>query len=399
MNVESLRPPLTGVGRYTANLLAGLIEHPQIQHITSFAGPTFIEPAAALRAVRQGEAVQPPTHSERSRLARHAASLLRSRRLRAVLRRMPGAYQAREALANRALRKRARTLQDTVYHDPNFVLRDHDGPAVTTVHDLSVFHFPHFHPAERVSFMTKNVPRSLERADQIITPCEFVRQELATTFGIDLSRIHAVPLGVDAAFAPRSHAELEPVLGGFGLKPQRYVLSVATFEPRKNLERLVRAYLRLPLTMRHSHPLVLAGAPGWHSDAIEDLLRHAERDGSVRRIGYVDEARLPFLYAGATLFAFPSIYEGFGLPLLEAMACAAPVLASCTSSMPEVVGDTGLSVDPLDEQAIQEALARALDDARWREQAALRGRQRAQTFTWNRCVERTVEIYGLARKR
>jgi alpha-1,3-rhamnosyl/mannosyltransferase len=164
-------------------------------------------------------------------------------------------------------------------------------------------------------------------------------------------------------------------------------------EPRKNLARLVRAYASLPATTKARHPLVIVGARGWLNRDLEQTIAPLEASGIVRRLGYVGEDELPQLYAGAHAFAFPSLYEGFGLPVLEAMASGVPVLTSNVSSLPEVAGDAALLADPTDEESLRDGLARLLDDAAWRTNASARGIARARAFPWSRCVEATIEAY------
>ena len=394
LNVESLRPPLTGIGRYTANIVLGLLERPGIESVSAFAGPRPVDARAVLQAALAGNGAALAASGS---AARAAPARPPRGGLRAIARAIPGAYRLRTLMAEQGLRSYLRRMRHAVYHEPNFILRPYPGPCVATVHDLSFVHYPQFHPRERVRHMMRSLPATLQRADRIVTDCEFVREEIVATFGVPRERIHAIPLGVAPAFRPHAPAALRAPLAQLGLEPGGYLLSVATFEPRKNLAGLVRAFMRLPAALRRHRPLALVGAPGWHGGELDRMLQAAERDGSVRRIGWVDDARLPLVYAGAALFAFPSIYEGFGLPLLEAMACGVPVVSSRTSSMPEIVGDAGLSVDPHDDAALAAALEQGLLDDAWRAQAVERGTRRAAGFTWAACVERTVGVYGLAR--
>lgn len=241
--------------------------------------------------------------------------------------------------------------------------------------------------------MAQALPATLKHAQHIITPSLAVREQLLQHCGIAPERITATPLGVDPAYVPMAAQALEPVLGHWGLRPGGYTLCIATLEPRKNLDGLLDAWAQLPAAQRQRYPLVLAGAPGWGSERLLQRIQDLQRHGEVRHLGYVAESRLPALYAGARLFAFPALYEGFGLPVLEAMACGIPVVTSNSSSLPEVAGGAALLVAPEDTTALAQALQRGLEDEPWREQATAMGLQRAQQATWARCVSQTMAVY------
>jgi alpha-1,3-rhamnosyl/mannosyltransferase len=173
------------------------------------------------------------------------------------------------------------------------------------------------------------------------------------------------------------------------------MLSVGTLEPRKNLARCIAAFASLPQALRAACPLVIAGGAGW-GEALPPSAQSLVAAGELRLTGYVDASVLPYLYGGARLLAYPSIYEGFGLPPLEAMACGVPVIASNLSSLPEVVGDAGLLVDPADERAIAEAMRTLLEDPERASALARAGLERARGFSWRRCAEETLAVYRQA---
>jgi alpha-1,3-rhamnosyl/mannosyltransferase len=369
-NVDAITAPLTGIGRYALELAQGLARHADIDELRLYSAYRWVDdPRNALAA---------------------------NRTIAAVRRSVPFKTQALEAytqLRGALFRWHTRRLSGWILHTPNYVLMPFDGPALTTVHDLSWLSYPQAHPVERVRFLDRHLPRTLERADRILTDSEFIAAEIASRFGVPRGKIRAIPLGVDAAYRPRGRAEILPVLEKHGLHDSAYLLVVATLEPRKNLERLARAYAALPPALKTRHPLAIVGARGWLNRDLERVLAPLETRGAVRRLGYVAEDELPAIYAGAHAFAFPSLYEGFGLPVLEAMASGVPVLTSNVSSLPEVAGDAALTVDPLDERALAAGLARLLENDAWRDGAAARGLLRARDFPWSRCVEATVAAY------
>lgn len=377
---DAIQPPLTGIGRYAFELAQRLPEHPMIDQMRFFSYGRWQESAALIRnettnSVPHGPAVQ--RSGLRSRLS--------GNRL---------AVRVYQALTPHLYRWRLRHEEGALFHSPNYFLPPFPGRSVATIHDLSHICLPQFHPAVRVELMNRALPDTLRQADFLITDAESVRQEVIRHFDWPVDRIAAVPLGVSSLFHPRLAQDIDPVLQRYGLLTGGYSLCVGTVEPRKNLTRLLCAYELLPVALRQRWPLVLAGARGWQSGDIHDRIDKGVAVGWVKYLEYVPQEDLPFLYAGARLFAYPSLYEGFGLPPLEAMASGVPVVTSDVSSLPEVVGDAALMVNPLDVGALSAALSRGLEDEVWRESAVRLGLGRAARLTWANCIDNTVMIYG-----
>jgi glycosyltransferase involved in cell wall biosynthesis len=265
----------------------------------------------------------------------------------------------------------------------------HPEASVATVHDLGYLYFPDEHGAvgRRLRHLANRW--SAGRARRTIAVSRATRDDLIRSYGVPAERIGVVYHGHNPAFGPPGDAERLRVRARYGLELP-YFLFVGTLQPRKNYERLLRAFDRFAAEAREPHLLVLAGARGWQADRLERALAATRSSAAVRLLGYVDDADLPGLLGGAVALVLPSLYEGFGLPALEAMACGTPVLASTTSSLPEVVGDAGLLVDPLDVDAIAGALGRLADDPALRAELAARGRARAAAFTWERAARETL---------
>lgn len=376
-NVDAITAPLTGIGRYALELARGLARHREIEALKLYSAYRWVDD---------------PDH------ALHANATIA-----AVRRNVPFKTVALEAytqMRSALFRLHTRRLDGWLLHTPNYVLMPFAGPALTTVHDLSWLNHPQTHPVERVRFLDRHLPRSLEKARFVLTDSQFIADEIESKLSVPRAKLRVVPLGVDAAYRPRATEELHATLRKHALEGHAYLLVVATQEPRKNLARLARAYAALPAALRARHPLVVVGARGWLQAELERALGPLEARGEARRLGYVAEDELPLLYAGAHAFAFPSLYEGFGLPLLEAMASGVPALTSNVSSMPEIArdadGEIALTIDPLDEDALRDGLRRLLEDTDWRAGAAARGPRHARAYTWTRCVDETVAVYRQA---
>jgi glycosyltransferase involved in cell wall biosynthesis len=275
-----------------------------------------------------------------------------------------------------------------LFYSPDFVLPPvlPGTRTVLTVHDLSFLHYPdHFVP-RLVQYLSRVVPRSVVRADRVLADSEATRSDLVRLMGVAPEKVTVLYSGVDSRFHPAPEpGERERLAAEYGIGSRPYVLSVGTVQPRKNYARLIRAFSRLPGEIE----LLIGGGRGW---LYEEVLAEAERHQRVRMLGFVADADLPALYRGAALFAFPSLYEGFGLPVLEAMACGVPVVSSNVSSLPEVAGQAALLVDPHDEAAWVEAMRRGLTDEVLREEMVTQGLEQAARFTWERAARQLLDV-------
>ncbi len=379
LSIDPIRFPLAGTGRYTLELAQGL-QQAGLDQLLFMRGRQL---QRELPSVGHGSAACVAPASLRGRLT----DIARKSRLAAALYGTLVPWQQGRILAGR---------EDWIYHGPSFYLPPFGGTSVVTLHDLSIYLWPQTHPPERVRFMRRQIALTLKRADLIITDSEYTRQEVAAYFNWPLQRIRAVHLASAAEFRPYPVAQLRPVLKGFGLQPGAYVLFTGTIEPRKNLEVLLHAYQQLPAALRQRWPLVLCGYRGWASEELHQRIDAAQRAGWLKYLGFVDASVLPQLMAGARLFVYPSVYEGFGLPVLEAMACGVPVICSSASSLPEVTGGAAALHAPQDVDRLCELLLQGLEDECWHAQAAAAGLSRAAQFAWSRCVSQTLDAYAYA---
>lgn len=372
VNGTTLLAPLTGIGQYVRHLFTAMDKLPE----------------AELRLYYG-------MYCERGMKLPSAGTTQIARRTYGWAKRfVPRPRSVKKLLERGMFKYHTRSGFDRVlYHEPNYVPMPYNGPLVLTVCDLSCFDHPETHPAERVRLMHRDLPGAIEKADHVIVISNASGEALRRWFNVDPAKITNTYLAADPRFRPHSVDVLAPVLAGLGLAPDGYVLSVGTLEPRKNLGTLFAAYAGLPAVLRQRYPLVVAGMSGWNT---EGLMRSAEeliRRGELRLLGYVADELIPPLYAGAAAFCYPSRYEGFGLPALEAMASGIPVITSNRTSLPEVVGNAGIMVEPDDVDGMREHLRQLLEDRAYAETMGERGRIRAQTFSWDRCARETFSVY------
>jgi glycosyltransferase involved in cell wall biosynthesis len=266
-----------------------------------------------------------------------------------------------------------------IFHASNQVRRAPRGVKLTaTIHDLTCWLMPQFHTEANVRADRTFADKILRKADRLIAVSENTRQDVIRVLGIAPERIETIHSGVareyfDATPAPRERP---------------YVLYVGAIEPRKNLDTLLDAWKQLPRDLRDSFDLLIAGPQGWGAEKTLARIR-----AEAKYLGYVPEADLPGLTAGATVFVYPSLYEGFGFPVVQAMAAGAPVLTSNTSCLPEIVVDAALTVDPRSATEISSGLARLLESESLRERFTARARARAQNFKWETCAESSLAFF------
>jgi alpha-1,3-rhamnosyl/mannosyltransferase len=284
---------------------------------------------------------------------------------------------------------RLRQLKATVYHSPYYLMPYRPGvPTVLTAYDVIPLAYPYYYTAAQRLIFRLAHRLALKAARMTLAISEATKVDLVRRLGAPPDRIRVTPLAADPRFTPQSTAAIQTVRDKYGL-PDRYLLYVGSNKPHKNLTRLVSAFASRQLPTADLQ-LIIAGS--WDNRYPEAKQLAAQHD-HIRFLGSINEADLPALYGGALAFAFVSKYEGFGLPPLEAMACGAPVLASNTSSLPEVIGDAGLLVDPHEVSAIAAALARLIDDEQLRADLKQRGLARAAQFSWEHTARLTLAAY------
>lgn len=296
-------------------------------------------------------------------------------------------------LAKAALFKQTLSCDADLFHAPDHYIPRLDIPVVATVMDL----IPFLHP-EWVSTGLRSVKnwlfkKSILSADHLITISEQSKQDIIRHFGVSASKITVTPLGVDPRYFQKiSEAKSAEVLARYQLS-RGFFLFIGTLQPRKNVAHLLDAHALLPMTLQRRHPMVIVGRNGWGVDNLLPRLRALEASGTVRWLDYVPQSDVFALLQNAQALTFMSLYEGFGLPLVEAFAAGCPVIASNTTSIPEVAQDAALLLDPTDVNALSEAMLSVIEDLALSAKLIENGQIRAQTFTWDACKEATLQAY------
>ncbi|WP_433381869.1 glycosyltransferase family 4 protein [Actinoplanes sp. CA-142083] len=360
----------TGVGQYTKNLLEALfrLDEENTYTIFSFALP--------------GQKTKPRPIPETPRLGYRFIRYMHQKVFNAVVRKVT-APPIDVMLGSRP----------DLFLFPNFVRYPLPlgSRAVAIIYDLSFVLHPEHVARRNRQFLTRYVPITIERCQHIVTISENSKKEIVEYYGADPDKISIVSPAIDHSFFyPRPAAEIDAVTGKYNItKP--YILYAGTLEPRKNIRSILDSYAKLPPEVRASYSLVLAGGKGWLDQDIKrrlDELQHMD----IITTGYVPDEDLPALYSGASVFVYPSLYEGYGMPPLEAMACATPVIVANNSSLPEVVGDAGLLVDAHDVDSLAQYLEKVLGDPALAGELRRRGLERAKTSNWDESARRLLAV-------
>jgi len=278
-----------------------------------------------------------------------------------------------------------------LFHEPDFVAPPVKAPMIATIHDLSYLVVPEFaHPSLK-RYLESSVPRTLRRASHVIAVSEMTRQDIIERYNVDPSRVSTIYNGVDGWFYEPDQAAVDRAIEHFGLR-RPYFIIVGTVEPRKNHLALLHAFAQL-YEKRKDVSLAIVGSPGWLSEPIIAEIEKSAMSMPVRYLRFVDDTWIPALYAGSVALVAPSWYEGFGLPVLEAMACGAAVITSDRGSLPEVAGGNAILVPPGDIEELSASMERLLDDSALRAELVRIGREHAASFSWRAAAEAHIRLY------
>lgn len=384
VNLQPLLTPLTGIGHYTRELTLALL--------SLASEDIYLEGITGRKREKLGF-THPLLLAEIENLSNSTDKNNKIWQL------------ARNYLKNPATRKLYRWVctqrlkvgmkdPDTIYWEPNYILLPWSGRSVLTVHDLSHERHPSFHPKERVNFFNQYLSESLSRATRINVVSQFTANELKILHGIDSSRIDIVPPAVASRFfVTQEPCQQLKIQRRYNL-PKQFLLSVGTLEPRKNLVNVLEAFASLSIQEQKQAPLLLVGMQGWGEQVYSEQVHRSFRLGTIQRLGYVHSNDLPGLYSLALGFVYVSLYEGFGMPVIEAMAAGTPVLTANTTATTEVSGGAALEVAPEDVDAIREGLRQLVGCSH--NERIEKGIKRAQGFTWEASAQRLLGSFDKA---
>jgi alpha-1,3-rhamnosyl/mannosyltransferase len=297
-----------------------------------------------------------------------------------------------QAFLRRRFRKRFHRGRHDLYHEPNFIPLPTDLPTVVTLHDLSVLLHPEWHPADRVANYERYFRRGLARCEHFFTISEHIRQEIIRTLNLPAERVTRTYMGVRPDLTPLPPTETAERLRQLNL-PTRYLLYFGTLEPRKNVLMLMRAYCSLPSQLRERWPLLLVGGWGWRTEGMADYYETVARHKNVRRLGYIADEHAAAIYNGARALVYPSLYEGFGMPPMEMLACGGAVLASTAGPIVETVGGQAHLVPADDFDGWRSAMIRVVEDDAWWQSLRAGATEVARPYTWERCAAETLKVY------
>lgn len=375
VDIATLRPPFTGIANYEIQLLSRLIAQMPEADFLGFGVYRWQEMDAAFLE---------RCHNADTPLPARKNSALRYNTVLHFFR-----NQIRKYFFSASVEAKRLTLYHAFSYRPPGALK---APVIPVVYDLSTFRHPETHPKSRLQWM-KPLEQLCRDAPVIHTISHFTAREIEACFGIPLHKILVIPPGVNALFM-QDKPPLPSTLAKFGVQAGSYALTVSTLEPRKNLKTLLVAYAGLPQTIRTSMPLLVIGARGWGDIDLPLEVAALEAEGSVRFLGYVSDEDLRDLYAGARALFYPSIYEGFGMPITEALACGTPVVASQSSSMPEAGGAVSRYVEPLDVDGWRNALQdAAIMNNHLEAPLRIARHMHASTFTWDSAALQVEAMY------
>ncbi len=347
---------LSGTGRYTEELVKALLNLPEEIHIYLSSSHSFPITSDKLALY------QLPTNRNITRL-----------------------------FQKHFLKKHCRLSHPDIIHYPaSYGFRLGDIPHITTVHDIAFLANPNWFPIHYQWFYKKRIEETINFSQRIITDSHFSAREIQKHYSVDINKIDIIYLGVSNLFKPQPSGRINEIKLKYNL-PEKYILYAGTLEPRKNIPSLIKAWNSIANKIPHN--LVIIGRTGWKTTPIDKAIQKSEHKTRIHRLGYITDEDFPVIISGADLFLYLSFYEGFGLPPLEAMSCGTPVIASNCGSLPEILGNKAILVDPYNIQQIAEVIYELCEDKTKRQTLSYEALSYSQQFTWEKTAQKTLEVY------
>ena len=397
----------TGIGHYTYNLMKALIDN----YTTNLNNEEYKFFSYAYSNLFPNLDINNPVNNEETNKEDEVNEVKKLDIIRRILYSIPFYITVRQKMLQKHNEpKIERNIFDeyniNVYHEPCFIVEPRKNTkSIVTIHDFSFWDVPHTQKLDVMNFVNEGLEDSVNISDKIICDSNFTKQRLLHYFpNVSESKVKVIYLGTnDKNMSLSTLLQLDKennkenenniFLQKYNLKSKGYILSVGTIEPRKNILTLINAFLQLPNTLQNSFPLVIVGKRGWLNDKIFEKINALEQQQKLYFLNYVSDEDLIRLYANAKVFCYPSIYEGFGLPPLEAMASGIPVITSNNSSLPEVVGDGALMHDSLDDLQLKQYLSNVLTDEELHKNLSEYSLNRSKLFSWKKTAEQTLQVY------
>jgi len=381
LGCDSLLMPLTGIGHYTRQLGNAYLCHRQIDDVKLYAHGVF-HSLDLLKNKHNLAKNDPMDKSSVSFFQKARGSLAKSQ----------CAVNIYASIMPYVEMHRLRNCKSYVYHSPNFIMPNFLGKTAVTIHDLSVIRFPDFHPSARVSFVKKQIENVVRKADVILADSYLVADEIESFYPQSIGRVKVAHLAADPSFMPRTEFQCNDVLEQFDLAYQDFFLFVSTIEPRKNIQRLLDAYEIYRNENLNGKPLVMVGGAGWNNHEINEKIKTLQLKGWLKTLGYLSNEHIHQLYSASYALLFPSIYEGFGLPALEAMQSGTMVLTSRDSSMSEFCQDAAVYCDPMSTNSIADQICQLSNIQGQRESFIQKGLLLASKLSWKKTAQKNIEL-------
>jgi len=316
-------------------------------------------------------------------------------RLRSIIRDyLPFSYETREIVNKYFFKKENHKKRFNLYHEPSILPLPFKGPTILTVHDLSWVLYPHLHPVKRTKFLTDNFNKKLQQANSIITDSDFVKNQIIDIFNISSSKINTIYLGIDNDYRPKTFKEVYKTLAEFNLTYDNFFLYIGTIEPRKNLMDVIHAYLKLPLKLRLAFPLVLVGRYGWNDKNSNFEIENYLQNSTIFWIKYQAKEKVTDLVASARLLIYPSFYEGFGFPPLEALKSNTPVLCSNIPTLREILKNHVSFADNGNVDSFYIILKKFTQITKNENKLLKKSKLYSNKFTWQKCINKTLDLYN-----